>query len=118
MDLRRALNYKDAVSKHQVSGAYLHFKDLMQSKCPEKDWPSVAKDLDNAFFQRFMDADLLAALQGSVPPGDVTAIAAFRTGVAEVQSAWFSWERFCLAGLTLRASRRWSWRRWSSRRTS
>lgn len=77
-ELRRALNYKDALAKHQVCGAFLHFKEPLQAKCPEKEWADLSKEMDEAFFQKFLDAELLSALSSSVPPGDVTSISAFR----------------------------------------
>ena len=79
-DVRKALNYKDAQVKHQVCGGYIHFKARIQAKCPEGEWASLSKDLDTAFFDQFLDADLQAALQNSVPPGDVAAIGAMRPG--------------------------------------
>ncbi|CAK9118155.1 unnamed protein product [Durusdinium trenchii] len=77
-DIRKPLNYKDALGKHQACGAYIHFKAMMQSTCPEGEWADLSKELDTAFYDQFLDADLLSALQSSVPPGDVGAIGAMR----------------------------------------
>lgn len=75
---RKPLNYKDAVSKHQVCGAYLHLKAELQSRCPEKEWKAVVDEIDEAFFQQYLDVDLQMVLQQYIPPGDVNAIGAFR----------------------------------------
>lgn len=76
--MRKPLNFKDAVYKHQVCGSYLHFKALLQAKCPETEWPSLETEIDDCFFQSLLDTDLHAAITAAVPPGDVLAISTFR----------------------------------------
>ena len=75
---RKPLNFKDALYKHQVCGAYLHFKSEFQSRCPEKEWPTLSQEIDDSFYQRLLDTDLHAAMLSSVPPGDLLAISSFR----------------------------------------
>ena len=77
-EMRHPLNYKDALAKHQACGGYLHFKALLQDKCPAKDWKTISDEVDEAFMQKFLDADLAQAMSTSVPPGDIQAISALR----------------------------------------
>ena len=76
--LRKPLNFKDAVYKHQVCGAFLFFKKAMQAKCPETEWKAIESEMDAAFLHQHMDADLSSAVMNTVPPGDINSIAALR----------------------------------------
>lgn len=75
---RKPLTYKDPVLKHQCCGAYLHFMSQLQTRCPEKEWDGLHTEMREAFFNEFLDPDLLNALTTSVPPGDLLSIGAFR----------------------------------------
>ncbi|CAK9114864.1 Uncharacterized protein SCF082_LOCUS53189 [Durusdinium trenchii] len=83
--LKKPLNFRDAVQKHQCCAAYIHFKSVLQSKCPEGHWSTLCAEMDEAFFNQFLDADLQAALSSSVPPGDIQAIGAFRSHMANFE---------------------------------
>lgn len=85
--MRKPLNYKDALYKHQVCGSYLHFKDILQAKCPESEWSSLEKEIDDCFFQQLLDTDLHSAITTAVPPGDLLAISSFRLD---------SWTKGCM----------------------
>jgi len=86
---RKPLNFKDALYKHQVCGAYLHFKSEFQSRCPEKEWPTLSQEIDDSFYQRLLDTNLHAAMLSSVPPGDLLAISSFRHWGSVGGTKWY-----------------------------
>ena len=85
--MRKALSYRDALSKHQCCAMFLHLLSRLQRMCPPSDFKAAADNLRQQFCQGFMDPDLLHAAEQQVPPGDLEAIAAFRPFVSQIENA-------------------------------
>lgn len=76
--MRKACTEKQAVAKHQVCGAFLHFLDEFSKVCPAGEFKGISKNLHTQFQSGYMDPDLAHCLETQVPPGDMSAITSFR----------------------------------------
>lgn len=85
--MRKALSYRDALSKHQCCAMFLHFLSRLQRMCPPSEFNEAAVNLRQQFCQGFMDPDLLHAAEQQVPPGDLEGVAAFRPFVSQIENA-------------------------------
>lgn len=81
VSMRRAISEKQAISKHQICGAFLHFVDEFSKVCPAGSFSSIAQNLRTQFQSGYMDPDLAHCLETQVPPGDMSAINSFRLSV-------------------------------------
>ena len=76
--MRKALGYKEGVKLHACCGLFLHFLELLHQKAPAGEFPDFEKQLRATFMSGLMDAELTHIAETAVPPGDITAIGAFR----------------------------------------
>lgn len=88
---RKPLNFKEAQLKHQCVGGYLFYLGLMQQRCPAAEWKDVKEELDKAFMNQFLDAELMSSLSSTVPPGEIMSIGAFRRGTLPCLTMMLSW---------------------------
>ena len=99
--LRKSLVYRDAVNLHQATAAFLHFLSVLQRGFPAKEFSEAEASLQQQFRQGFLDPDLLHAVNGQVPPGDVRSVGAFRPGNGAVLLFCTSQSWFCSQALHL-----------------
>lgn len=81
--LRKALSFRDALSKHQACGGFLHFLKALERIAPASDFQTMKDDLLRQFQYGYLDPDILHSLENQVPPGDIGAVSAFRTDCVE-----------------------------------
>ncbi|CAE7229057.1 cofG [Symbiodinium sp. CCMP2592] len=85
--MRKAWGYQVALARHQVCGAYLHFRALMEKRIPGGKWKEVQTSLDSQFQYGFLDVDLSHVLCNEVPPGSLESISACRPYLRQVEIA-------------------------------
>ncbi|CAL1145066.1 unnamed protein product [Cladocopium goreaui] len=85
--MRKAVSYTIGLQKHQACGAFLHFLRMFERLAPPADYDRAYVELHKMFLRGLLDADLQHVLTTSFPPGDLSAIAAFRPYVAKVEQA-------------------------------
>ncbi|CAE7372563.1 cofG, partial [Symbiodinium sp. CCMP2592] len=85
--MRKAWGYQVALARHQVCGAYLHFRALMEKRIPGGKWKEVQTSLDSQFQHGFLDVDLSHVLCNEVPPGSLESISACRPYLRQVEIA-------------------------------
>ena len=76
--MRKAVSYTIGLQKHQACGAFLHFLRMFERLAPPADYDRAYVELHKMFLRGLLDADLQHVLTTSFPPGDLSAIAAFR----------------------------------------
>ena len=76
--MRKAVSFTTGMQKHQACGAFLHFLRMFEKIAPPADYERASVELHKMFLRGLLDADLQHVLASSFPPGDLTAIAAFR----------------------------------------
>ncbi|CAK9045751.1 unnamed protein product [Durusdinium trenchii] len=84
--MRKALGYKEGVKLHACCGLFLHFLELLHQKAPAGEFPDFEKQLRATFMSGLMDAELTHIAETAVPPGDITAIGAFRDKVKSYET--------------------------------
>lgn len=77
--MRKPLTYRDALSKHQACGGFLHYLNVLQKIAPSGEFAAMESDLRNQFRFGYLDPDILHSLEATVPPGDAQMVGAFRT---------------------------------------
>ena len=75
--LRKAVSYRDGITKHQACAAFLHYLKLLRRIAPACDF-SCEMELRSQFAFGYMGPDLLHNLENSVPPGNLNDVSAFR----------------------------------------
>lgn len=85
--LRKALSFKEATRLHQATGCFLFMLDALQKIAPASRFGDMKTSLENQFFMKFMDGDLVHCLEERVPlSADLTMVSAFRLGAMMTQS--------------------------------
>lgn len=85
--MRKACNYREGLLKHQCCAVFLHFLGRLQRVSPPAEFKLAEESLEQQFLQGLLDFDLQHAVESQVPPGDMSAVAAFRSFVAQVENA-------------------------------
>ena len=93
--MRKACTEKQAVAKHQVCGAFLHFLDEFSKVCPAGEFKGISKNLHTQFQSGYMDPDLAHCLETQVPPGDMSAITSFRLSDGRASLDGWTFVRSC-----------------------
>ena len=78
-----APSFRDTMAKHAACGGFLHFLAELEKIAPAGQFQQMAAHLQHQFEFGYIDADLLHALETSVPPGKLGDVSAFRLGVCE-----------------------------------
>ncbi|CAK9052510.1 unnamed protein product [Durusdinium trenchii] len=84
--LRKALSFKEATRLHQATGCFLFMLDALQKIAPASRFGDMKTSLENQFFMKFMDGDLVHCLEERVPlSADLTMVSAFRPLKAQIE---------------------------------
>eukprot|EP00435_Cladocopium_sp_Y103_P074177 s6_g47.t1 len=79
-NMRKSLSLREAISLHQSCALFLHFLKLLEVSIPSSEFPAAKEKVFATFNLGVLDSDLITAGEKSVPPGDIKALGAFRTG--------------------------------------
>ena len=94
--MKRHLTMKEAIVLHQQCALFCHFMGVFEKTYPRGQFPAARDKLRNVFLMGGMDGELQLQAETTVPPGDLQALGAFRTGLER------SWGMMCLTScLTL-----------------
>ena len=77
--LRKAMSVREAMSKHQACGGFLHYLKILEGMAPAAEFQQMSEELHRQFQYGYLDPDILHSLESSVPPGDISMVSAFRT---------------------------------------
>lgn len=85
--LRKACNFRDALAKHQCCAMFIHFLNCFQRIAPPAEFNIAKENLQGQFMSGLLDFDLSHAVESQVPPGDISAVAGFRSFVSQVENS-------------------------------
>ena len=77
---RKPWGFKECIPVHQSCAMFWHFFDVLSKRAPSADFAEAVPKIREQFMHGSMDNELCQVCDGSVPPGDIMAVTAFRTG--------------------------------------
>ena len=86
-NMRQALTAKTALPLHQSCAMFSHFLNRLETSLSSGDFDAAAPKLRSTFLLGGMDGELLQVASGTVPPGDLKSVGAFRLAVLRLISS-------------------------------